>query len=341
MRGGEDGAATRVDEGKKALPGPLRGVGAGGLSLDAALRALRERIPEPPEILLVLGSGLGEMVEVVRDAVTVGFSEIPGFPEAGVAGHQGRFVAGRVEGRWVLVQQGRFHFYEGHPPEVVTAPVCLAAQLGVTGAIFTNAAGGLAPELGPGSILLLDDHLDLMGCHGHHHLNLMGRHGDHHLNLMGCHGHHQFNRSRRHPLPGPVQEGGEQLSDMRAPYDFRLQELALEVALEMRIPLSRGIYAGVSGPSYETRAEVRAIRAAGAHAVGMSTVPEVTMARALGLRVLAFSLITNRAAGLGVGLLDHQEVLDVGKAAGGRLQALVQAILAGWPGGDRPSGPFG
>lgn len=269
-------------------------------------------------------------MEVVRDVVTVGFGEIPGFPEAGVAGHQGRFVAGRIGGRWVLVQQGRFHFYEGHPPEVVTAPVCLAAQLGVSGAIFTNAAGGLTPELGPGSILLLDDHLDFMGRHPHDDLNLPGRHPHHHLNRAG-----------RHPLPSPVQGGGERFPNMRAPYDFRLQELALEVALEMRIPLSRGIYAGVSGPSYETRAEVRAIRAAGAHAVGMSTVPEVTMARALGLRVLAFSLITNRAAGLGVGLLDHQEVLDVGKAAGGRLQALVQAILAGWPGGDRPSGPSG
>jgi purine-nucleoside phosphorylase len=269
-----------------------------GFHLDDALRVLRERIPEPPEILLVLGSGLGGLVEVVEGAVPVPFGEVPGLPRAGVAGHEGRFVAGRVEGRAVLVQQGRFHFYEDHPDGVVGAPVRLAARLGATAAIFTNAAGGVSPELDPGSILLLDDHLNLLW---------------------------------RNPLLGPVLEGEERFPDMSAPYDPALQALALEVARERGIPMTRGTYAGVLGPSYETPAEVRALGAAGAHAVGMSTVPEVTVARALGLKVLAFSLITNRAAGLSPEPLDHREVLEIGKAAGGRLQAVIQGVLARWP----------
>jgi purine-nucleoside phosphorylase len=266
-----------------------------GFPLEGALRVLRERLPEPPEILLVLGSGLGGLAQLVQGAVTVPFGEIPGLPLAGVAGHEGRFVAGRVEGRAVLVQQGRFHFYEDHPEGVVGAPVRLAARLGATAAIFTNAAGGISPELGPGSILLLDDHVNLLW---------------------------------RNPLLGPVRQGEERFPDMSAPYDPALQALALEVARDRGVPLARGSYAAVLGPSYETPAEVRALRAAGAHAVGMSTVPEVTVARALGLKVLAFSLITNRAAGLSPEPLDHREVLETGKAAGGRLQELILGVMA-------------
>jgi purine-nucleoside phosphorylase len=267
----------------------------GGFPLDHALGVLRERLSEPPEILLVLGSGLGGLVRLVQGAVTVPFGEIPGLPRAGVAGHEGRFVAGRVEGRAVLVQQGRFHLYEDHPDGVVGAPVRLAAGLGATAAIFTNAAGGISRELGPGSILLLDDHLNLLW---------------------------------RNPLFGPALEGEERFPDMSAPYDPALQALALEVARDRGIPLTRGTYGAVLGPSYETPAEVRALRAAGAHAVGMSTVPEVTVARALGLRVLAFSLITNRAAGLSLAPLDHQEVLEIGKVAGGRLLELIQGVMS-------------
>lgn len=298
MTGVEGQAVNRGPGGSGASAGPAREGSVAGFPMAEALRVLRERIPEPPKILLVLGSGLGGLAEVVHDAVSVQFGEIPGLPGAGVVGHEGRFVSGRVEGRAVLVQQGRFHFYEDHPEGIVAAPVRLAAGLGVSTAIFTNAAGGVAPDLGPGSILLLDDHLNLMG---------------------------------RSPLLGRVLEGEERFPDMSRPYDPALQELALEVARERGIPLARGTYAAVLGPSYETPAEVRAIRAAGAHAVGMSTVPEVTVARALGMRVLAFSLITNRAAGLGSEPLDHREVLEIGEAAGGRLRELVKAILARWP----------
>jgi purine-nucleoside phosphorylase len=281
---------------------------SGGFPLDEAFQLLRTRIPEPPDFLLVLGSGLGGMVEMVRGAVPVPFGEIPGLPEARVTGHDGRFVSGKVEGRAVLVQQGRYHFYEGHSEEVVAAPVRLAARLGARTAIFTNAAGGVASELRPGSIFLLDDHLNLMG---------------------------------RNPLLGRVPEGVQRFPDMSAPYDPDLQELALEIARHKGIPLFRGTYAAVLGPSYETPAEVRAIRAAGAQAVGMSTVPEVTTARALGMRVLAFSLVTNRAAGLGSGPLDHRAVLEMGRAAGRRLGDLVRAVLARLPEEVRTGGSAG
>ena len=160
--------------------------------------------------------------------------------------------------------------------------------------ILTNAAGGIHPSLTPGSILLLEDHLNLLS---------------------------------RSPLAGPVEEGEDRFPDMSAPYDPELQALALEVALELGIPLARGTYAAVLGPSYETPAEVRFLEKAGAQAVGMSTVPEAITARALGLRVLAFSLITNRAAGMGGGPLNHDEVLETGKGSGGKLKALIRAII--------------
>jgi purine-nucleoside phosphorylase len=198
-------------------------------------------------------------------------------------------------GKWVLFQAGRFHFYEGLASGVVVAPVRLAAHLGARTVILTNAAGGIAPELRPGSILLLDDHINLMG---------------------------------RSPLAGPEVEGEERFPDMSAPYDPELQGLALDLAGEKGIPLSRGSYAAVLGPSYETPAEIRFLRAAGADAVGMSTVPEVIAARALGMRVLAFSLITNHAAGLGSAPLRHDEVLEMGRVAGGQLNELIRSLLS-------------
>lgn len=274
-----------------------------GFPMKEALQLLRERIPEAPEVFLVLGSGLGGLVEAVQEAISVPFADVPGLPGSGVAGHTGRLVAGMVGGRRVLVQEGRYHFYEGYPSEVVAAPVRLAARLGAATVLLTNAAGGVAPDLGPGSILLLDDHIDLMG---------------------------------RSPLRGPVLDREERFPDMSAPYDRGLQELALETALANGIPLRRGTYAGVLGPSYETPAEVRALRAAGADAVGMSTIPEATVARALGMRVLAFSLVTNPAAGLGAGPLSHEEVLETGRVAGRRLKDLVEAIILRLP---RDAGP--
>ncbi|MFO8174872.1 MAG: purine-nucleoside phosphorylase [Longimicrobiales bacterium] len=276
--------------------------------LKAARAAVRRRLDEEePEIFLVLGSGLGGLVDGVEDSVTIPFHEIPGFPRAGVEGHSGHLVFGTLEGRRVLLQAGRFHFYEGHPADVVVAPVRLAAALGAGIVILTNAAGGIAKPLEPGSIMLLDDHLNLMW---------------------------------RNPLPGPVHGGEGRLSDrgydgrlsaMTRPYDPSLGARVMELAGEMRIPLYRGTYAAVLGPSYETPAEVRFLESAGAHAVGMSTVPEAIAAGALGLRVVAFSLITNRAAGMGSQKLDHREVMEVGRRAGGRLKSLLHALIRELP----------
>jgi len=260
-----------------------------------ALKALREKIPERPDVFVVLGSGLSDLAEGVTDGVSIPFDAVPGFPEPGVKGHAGRLVSGQVQGKRVLFQAGRFHFYEGHAPGVVAAPVRLAAHLGARTVILTNAAGSLVPELTPGSILLLADHLNLTG---------------------------------RSPLAGPAVEGEERFPDLGAPYDPELQSLALEVAGKRGIPLAKGTYAAVLGPSYETPAEVRFLRMAGADVVGMSTVPEAITARALGMRVVAFSLITNHAAGLGPEPLHHDEVLEMGYVAGGGLKELIRAFLA-------------
>ncbi|RMH11091.1 MAG: purine-nucleoside phosphorylase, partial [Gemmatimonadetes bacterium] len=191
-----------------------------------------------------------------------------------------------------------FHAYEGHPMEVLCAPVRVARRLGVHTCIFTNAAGGAAPRLGPGSLMLIDDHINLLW---------------------------------RSPLAGPVLDGETRFPDMSAPYDPALQRLALEVARDARVPLERGTYAAVLGPSYETPAEVRMLRWMGADAIGMSTVPEVITARAAGLRVLGFSLITNRAAGLSGQPLSHDEVVEVGRRAGARLEGILRGVLRRLP----------
>ncbi|TVP79949.1 MAG: purine-nucleoside phosphorylase [Gemmatimonadales bacterium] len=263
-------------------------------SLKDAVELLRTRLPETPRVMGVLGSGLGFLAESVEDPVSIPFSEIPGFPVTGVAGHEGRYVAGRLEGCPVLIQSGRFHVYEGHSPAVIVAPVRIAAALGVEALLLTNAAGGVNRRFRPGTIVLLDDHLNLMW---------------------------------RSPLSGPVVEGEERFPDMSAPYDPELQRLAAEAAAEAGIELPRGTYAAVTGPSYETPAEVRMIERMGGDAVGMSTVPEVITARARGMRVVAFSLITNLAAGISPEPLSHDEVMEAGAEARPRFEALVRGLV--------------
>jgi purine-nucleoside phosphorylase len=261
-----------------------------------ALDALRSRIGVSPEVFWVLGSGLGGLADGVEGAVSIPFDEVPGFPRSRIPGHAGRLVNGTLEGRRVLVQAGRFHLYEGHPPEVIVAPLRLAADLGARIVILTNAAGGIRRDLVPGSLLLLEDHLNLMG---------------------------------RDPLVGTVGEQETRFPDLSSPFDTGLQDLARSVAADQGIPLRRGVYAGVLGPSYETPAEVRFLERAGADAVGMSTVPEAIAAAARGLSVLGLSVITNRAAGMGTSLLTHEEVLAVGREAGGRLGDLIRGVVRG------------
>lgn len=268
----------------------------GPSSVHQAAESLRARIDGEPEVLVVLGSGLAGFANVLEDAVTIEFSEVPGYPSTGVAGHAGRYVCGRLEGKRTLVQVGRFHAYEGHAMDIVVAPIRIAASLGIGTVVVTNAAGGVDPNLAVGSLVLLDDHINFMF---------------------------------RSPLAGPVRDGEGRFPDMSRPYDTTLQELAIEAALELGIPLPRGTYAALLGPSYETPAEVRMLASLGADMVGMSTVPEVITARALGLRVLGFSVVTNPAAGLSGGdeALSHAEVLEIGERATDRLTAILRGVL--------------
>ena len=264
------------------------------VDVEAAADFLRGRLPFTPSVQMILGSGLSHLATQVSDATTVSFEEVPGFPPSGVEGHSGTFVSGHVDGTPVLLQAGRYHAYEGHPMKVVVAPVRVAAALGVEVLVVSNAAGGIDGKLGPGDLLLIED---------------------------------QINLTFRSPLAGPVHAGEERFPDMSAPYDVELQRLALEVAADLGIELTRGTYVAVLGPSYETAAEVRMLAGFGAHVVGMSTVPEVTVARAAGLRCLGFSMVTNKGTGLGPQPISHEEVIEVGRVAGARLGLLLSGVL--------------
>ncbi len=268
------------------------------MNLERAEEALRDRIPREPEVFIVLGSGLGEIVEAVADQVEIPFSEVPGLPPAGVAGHAGSFVFGDLAGRAVLIQAGRYHLYEAYPAEIVVAPIRLAVRLGVGMVVLSNATGGVHPSLEPGDLLVLDD---------------------------------QLNFQWRNPLIGPVLPGEPRFPDMSEPFDKELQRLALEAAGRCKVPLRRGVYAGLLGPGYETAAEVRMLRRFGADAVGMSTVPEVLAARSAGMRVVAFSVIANQAVGLHGDPLSHEEVLEVGRQAGQKLQRVIMELLPTLP----------
>jgi purine-nucleoside phosphorylase len=261
----------------------------------AAARFLAPRLRGTPEVALILGSGLGDLADAVADPVAVSYADIPGFAPATVAGHRGRLVAGRLEGRDVLVFQGRYHAYEGHGPQQLAVPVRAAAALGADTLVVTCAAGGVNREYGPGTLMLLTDHLNLMGLN---------------------------------PLVGPVRAGEERFPDMSRTYDPTLRALALDVADGEEIEVREGVYAALLGPSYETPAEIRMLQRLGADAVGMSTVPEVIAARAAGLRVLGIALVTNAAAGLTGEILDHKDVIAASVAAAERFQRLVRGVVA-------------
>lgn len=265
--------------------------------IDAAARALTERLERRPEVLLVLGSGLGGLAEEVRRSREVRFEKVPGLPGTGVSGHAGRWRAGRLEGREVLVQEGRHHLYEGHPPDVVTAPIRIAAAAGVGALVITNAAGGIRDDLASGTLALLDDQIDLT--------------------------------FRRLPDDGRAPVAG--LGIRRELYDPDLRQCAVEAAGSCGLQLLRGVYAGLTGPSYETPAEIRMLERLGADLVGMSTVHEVKAAWRTGLRPLGLSLVTNRAAGLAPGRLSHGDVVETASAAGARLARLVRTIVRELP----------
>ena len=264
--------------------------------LAPALAALRARTDLVPEVALVLGSGLGALADAAEDAVVVPTGEVPGYPRSTVAGHAGRLVFGRLDGRPVLFVQGRAHLYEGHAVRAVTFPVRLAHALGARRLLLTNAAGGIHPLLAPGTLMRIEDHLNLAFAS---------------------------------PLAGPVDAGAPRFPYLSAPYSPAWGAAADAAALALGIPLRVGTYAWVSGPSYETKAEIVLLARLGADAVGMSTVPETLQAVALGMEVLGLSTITNRAAGLGHETLAHEDVLDVGRRVRADLERLVRAVVRG------------
>ncbi|HYW05497.1 MAG TPA: purine-nucleoside phosphorylase, partial [Longimicrobium sp.] len=239
---------------------------------------LRERVTRAPHAILVLGSGLGGLADEIEDAVRIPFGEIPGFPRRTqeLAGHAGALVVGRWGGVEVATMQGRFHLYEGWRPADVALPIRALAALGAQTMLLTNAAGGVRPGMTPGDLMIIADHINLMNGN---------------------------------PLVGAVIPGEQRFPDMSDPYDAGFRRAAEEVALELGIPVTQGVYAALLGPSYETPAEIRMLARLGADAVGMSTVTEVLVARAIGIRCFGISCITNLAAGLGGSHLSHDEVM--------------------------------
>lgn len=265
-----------------------------------AVNLIRSRITVQPTIGLVLGSGLGGLANAIDHAVSIPYEDIPGFPQSTVQGHSGRLVIGELEGKTVLCQQGRTHFYEGYSMAQVTFAIRVMYLLGIETVILTNAAGGINPHFRAGDIMLINDHINLLGMVGNN--PLMGWNDD---------------------------SIGPRFPSMTQTYDQHLRHLTHQVAEQYQIPLQEGVYMGLSGPSFETPAEVRMIRVLGGDAVGMSTVNEVLVARHAGMRVLAFSSITN----VGIDQLDteietnHEEVLEVGRVIVPRLTRLIRGVL--------------
>jgi purine-nucleoside phosphorylase len=270
--------------------------------------ALARWLPDRPAVLLVLGSGLAALAEELEDRAELPFHSVPGLPVPGVEGHEGRFVAGRMEGRRILAQVGRLHRYEGHASSLVGLPVRLAFGTGVRAAILTNAAGSLGPRHAPGSLAVLRDFLRIPPGEGV---------GGSAPTLAG---------RGRSMAPGRIPPAA-----VRAAFSPSLTALALRAAEELGIPLASAVYAGVKGPSYETPAEVRMLRTLGADLVGMSTVEEVRTASGVGLPVLGVSAVTNFASGVGGGRLSHGDVLERGARAASNLTRLIRGVIRRLP----------
>jgi purine-nucleoside phosphorylase len=269
---------------------------------DTIAGEIRIRTQHRPRIALILGSGLGGLADSVEDADNIPYSDLPFWPVSTVPGHVGRLVIGNLEGKTVLVMQGRVHFYEGYSMAQVTLPVRVMQRLEIEMLIVTNAAGGIHPDLVPGDLMLITDHLNLMGMAG------------------------------ANPLHGPnLDELGPRFPDMSQAYDRHLLDLARRAGLQAGLALREGVYCGLSGPSFETPAELRFLRAAGVDAVGMSTVPEVVVARHGGTRVLGISGISNKANldgnTVNTAITPHEEVLEAGRILAPNLEKLLRVVL--------------
>jgi purine-nucleoside phosphorylase len=262
---------------------------------DEAASAIRAAVAQPAGVAVVLGSGLGGLADRLVDRVVIPYAKIPNFQWTTVEGHQGNLVAGTVRGAPLLVFQGRFHYYEGWDLHDVTFPVRVMQRLGVRTLILTAAAGGITPTLRAGAIVCLEDHLNLLGAN---------------------------------PLRGPNDERfGVRFPDMSEVYSRRLRSLAFEEAGKLGLDLASGVYACLPGPSYETPAEIRMLRTLGADVVGMSTVPEAIVARHAGLEVLGLAVVTNAAAGVAGGAIDHAEVMDAGRNATPLVGELIERVV--------------
>jgi purine-nucleoside phosphorylase len=266
--------------------------------IDRAAEIIRAQISVRPRVGMILGSGLGPLAEEIEGATIIPYGEIPSWPVSTVEGHQGQLVIGSLQGQDVLVMQGRAHFYEGYSMAQVGFPVRVMQRLGLEILIVTNAAGAVNPNFEPGEVMLITDHLNLLGMAGHS------------------------------PLYGPnLDEIGPRFPDMGRAYSRALSELARQVAGENDIPLQEGVYVCLAGPSFETPADLRFLKAIGVDAVGMSTVPEVTVARHGDMRVLGLSTISNKANLDGETITSHEEVLEAGQIVMPRLTRIVEGVL--------------
>lgn len=263
--------------------------------LKQAVDFIRSKTDLTPEVGMILGSGLGDIAEEIQNPTIIPFEDIPGFPQAKIEGHKGRLFLGELSGKSVITMQGRFHFYEGYPMATVIFPVQVMKLLGAEKLIVTNAAGGVNKALHPGTLMLIEDHINFMGTN---------------------------------PLIGPnIPELGTRFPDMSFAYDAEYIQLAEKTAELLSINISKGVYFACTGPSYETPREIKMIRTLGGDAVGMSTVPEVIAANHMKMRVLGISCISNMAAGILAQPLDHQEVIETTQKIKKEFSALVKTVL--------------
>ena len=266
--------------------------------IDQAADAVRARTSYRPRVGLILGSGLNDLADAVQKADIIPYADLPNWPISTVQGHMGRLVIGELEGQTVLVMQGRIHFYEGYGMSQITLPVRVMQRLGLEMLIVTNAAGGVNDNFEPGDVMLITDNLNLMGMTG------------------------------ANPLMGPnIDELGPRFPDMSQAYDRELMGIARKVAASKNIQLREGVYCGLSGPSFEGPADLRFLHMIGADAVGMSTVPEVIVARHGGMRVLGFSGISNKANLDGSTVTTHDEVIEAGKTISPKIETIIRGVL--------------
>jgi len=262
---------------------------------EKAARVIRARASLKPSVAVVLGSGLGAFADELTDATSIAYQDIPGFARATVEGHVGALVIGKASGVALAAMQGRFHSYEGYSLEEVTFPIRVLKLLGAETLVLTNAAGALNVEFVPGSLMIISDHINLLGSN---------------------------------PLVGPNDDRfGPRFPDLTSVYAPELQSMVIDEASEMGLGMRRGVYAALSGPSYETPAEIHMVRTLGADAVGMSTVPEAIVARHMNMRVVGISCITNLAAGVSSRPIDHSQVMAIGERVRDQFTELLRRVI--------------